>query len=117
VNVRIRSEDNGLYAISIVRIEVPITMPVMKSTEAVGSTEVIDGAEHLDIDSNEAINPSNSESDQTSSELGHDEVQGTAVGAGVEEHESSSSEETPENHESENHGDEGTPSPEQHVTP
>ncbi len=111
VSVLIRSEDNGLYAISIQSAGTPVTIPLLEPTSHPKSADIIDPTENVEIENHEVITTPDVNPSQDSSDSEHDEVQETPVAPG-DEHEGSY---TPEP--SENHEDEGTNTPEQHGTP
>jgi hypothetical protein len=117
VSVLIRSEDNELYAISILSIELPVTLPSMEPMLQDDLTEIVEATEHADMENHEAITTSIVESAHDSYNSGHDELQATPEAPGDSEQESSSTVEPTDNHETEKREGESSTTPEQHGTP
>jgi hypothetical protein len=117
VSVLIRSEDNGLYAISILSIELPVTLPSMEPMLQDDMTEIVEATEHAEMENHEAITTSSVESAQDSYNSGHDELQSTPEAPGDSEHESSSTVEPTDNYETEKREGESSTTSEQHGTP
>ncbi len=111
VSVLIRSEDNGLNALSIQSAGIPLIIPTVEQSSHSESTDIIEPTEHLDTENHEAITTTDSNPSYDSNEAGYDELQSTPV-APEQEHERSSTPEPSEEHESEH-----TTTPDQHVTP
>ncbi len=117
VSVLIRSDDNGLYAISILGIQVPLTMPNLEPTRHSNPTVLDDGIDHSVIENHQSVDPTHMESTQDNHDSGHDEIQATPVAPADGEHEHSSTVEPTDSHESDDHEHDGAGTPEQHGTP
>ena len=113
VSVLIRSEDNGLYALSIQIAGTPEIIPSLEPSSHPESTDIIDPTEHVEIENQEAITTPDVNPSQDSSETERDELQETPA-ATEEDNEGSYTPEPTDNHEREN---ESTDFPEQHMTP
>jgi predicted RNA-binding protein with RPS1 domain len=117
VNVVIRSEDNGLSALSIHNAATPVTVQSKEPTESSDPTVVEDLTEHRNIETYEAITTNNVEHTIESNPTSHDEVQATAEPNAGGEPEGSSTVEPTEIHDPENPEAEASASPEMHETP
>jgi hypothetical protein len=117
VNVLIHSEDNGLYAISILSTEVPLTVQTVKPTIHEDISDMIDATERIEMDNHEAITTSDHETSDESNTSEHDGVQATPEPGDGSEHHSSTTGEPSDNHESESHEGESSTTPEHHGTP
>jgi hypothetical protein len=111
VNVLIRSEDHGLYALSIQSTATLETLP------PIPSTMIIDPTEHHDIETHEAITTPDVEHPLNTEETRHEEAQGTPEPLEDGEHDGSTTVESNENHETEEQIEEATTTPEQHESP
>jgi hypothetical protein len=111
VNVLIRSEDDGLYALSIQSTATLETIPQTPSTV------IIDPTEHHDNETHEAITTPDVEHPLDTEETSHEEAQETPEPSLDGEHDGSTTVEPNENHETDEYIEEATTTPEQHESP
>ena len=117
VNVLIRSDDNGLYAISILSVQVPISMPILDPNMHNYPTELDGETEHSVVENHEAIDIPHMEPTQDNHDSGQEDMQATPVPPVDSEKEHSSTVEPTDSHESDDHDHDGTVTSEGHGTP
>jgi hypothetical protein len=116
VTVVIRSDDSGLYALSIQSAATPVPPQSMEPTESSVLTVIEDPIEHRGIDSPEAIMSIDVESTIESYPSSHEQVQETPEPSQGAEHKGNSTIEATDSHTPEAHKAEHTTS-EHHETP
>ncbi len=117
VSVLIRSEDDGLYALSIQRADIPVSGSVFNQTGHNTEAEIIDPTEHHDIETHAAITTPEVEYTFGTAEPIHEEVQTTPEPTAVGEHEVNTTVEPTEKPETEQHRTEASTTPEHRVSP
>lgn len=117
VSVVIRSEDKGLYALSIQSKDTSVSTPQIVPTTHNDQGEIEDPTVHQDIETNEALTTSEVDQSLDSEGTSHEDLQLTAVPHGDGEHDDSSTTVPTESHETKNHEGSASTTPEQHETP
>jgi hypothetical protein len=117
VSVLIRSEDDGLYALSIQSADTPVSSSVINQTGHNNETEIIDPTEHHDIETHAEITTSDVVHSLDNAETSHEEVQTTPEPKAVGEHEGSTTVYPTEQPETEQHPAEASTTPEHHDSP
>jgi hypothetical protein len=114
VDVLIRSEDDGLYALSITSTNQPASISITKPTLDDHSTVLLDPTERGDIEIHGAIISSEVEDTLESEAPSHEELQAAAQSSVDDEHEGSKTIGTSETHETEYEEQQTHITPEQH---
>jgi hypothetical protein len=117
VNVLIRSEDDGLNAISIKSAETPVNMSTVNPTLHDSATEIVNPTEYQDLETYEEITTPEVDHTPDNEEPNHEGLQATAVPPSDGEHEGTTTVAPSENHEIEDHQPQATTTPEQHESP
>jgi hypothetical protein len=114
VEVIIRSEDDGLYALSIQNNNNPTSTPLIDNAHTNDPTAIGEATENQENETHDAITTPEVEEQLESGEAGDEELKATAEPDEGGEHEDSSNLAPTETHETENHDQVATPTPEQH---